>query len=310
MNLDARKNRLHALVLVEVPFWTMLAMLGLVIAIGAAEIGAPDWIGANRPTYQTARAILAVLLGLAAGRAAFNRLRRLGHLGKGSPLILGAWMGAGLAIGDWLGVILPPMLRLTARRPWGSLPVEITIVGGGVGAWLALTRSGLTPAATPAPSAETQPRTRVPLADADLTVVQEGLALLDRLDGEFARLSSGAIPASALTKATADGMYAVSLEYSELCARVPKGHPVLIPMLDSGMAYPTAIRLRFLALGAHHALEDSPGRVEWAQLIADRYHAPTSDFGQVADVVWREARRQRNKAADAAGLPTNYYVSV
>lgn len=102
MNLGAPKPRFDHLVWAEVPFCSMLAVLGLVAVIGAVEIGAPDWIEANRPTYRAVRAVLAVLLGLAAGRATVNRLRRSGHLGEGSLLALGMWMGAGLSISDWL----------------------------------------------------------------------------------------------------------------------------------------------------------------------------------------------------------------
>lgn len=301
----AKPASLGPFVWVEVAFWTMLAMLGAVVAILAAEVAAPDWVEANRPTFYAARALVCLLLGVAAGSSAFARLRQEGHLGGGSALKLAVWMGTGLALGDWLGSVLPPILGMTARRPYASLPVVITCVVAGVGAWLAITRSGLTPPTPPVPVGP-QPGTRPPLAGAELALVQQGFALLDRIDRELSRLSSPGVHASALTKESADHMFALLLEYSNLCAHVPKGHPVLMPMLDSGLAYPIAIRLRFAARGAHEAVGGMPGAVEYAKLIADRYRSPTNNIGQVADVVWREARAQRNKAAGAAGLPDNH----
>jgi hypothetical protein len=290
----------------EIMFWIMLVFLGGFVAIFVAEITAQKWVEANQPAFRGFRAALHLALGLSAGRAALTRLLRSGDLGGGSALAMGLWIGTALGLGDWLAAEAIATFQVGPRRAKGVW-FGIATVFTAVGAWFAVTRSGLTPPAPLAPPLNTPP---APLTDANQAAVQKGLALLDRADGELKLLSSGAV--SAVTKDAADGIFAILLEYSHLCAEVlaevPKGHPVRMPMLDSGLSYPIAIRLRFLALGAPEALGGMPGAVEYAELIADRYKVPTSNFGQVANAVLREARRQRNQAADAAGLPNNHYA--
>lgn len=279
-----------------------LGTIAATVAGFVVYLAVPEWAEANRQAYRAIEVALFLLAGGVMGSVVVGRVRREDGLSGGSRWTVAGWLGLGLAVGYFAGA------TFTDGMPWGrraksGMPVFITLVIGSGAAWMAATRAGFTPAAQQAEP----PPPPAALSDADLAAVREGLAMLDYEDATLARLWSGALFAHAPTQDETNAVFAEFAPYSALCAKVPKGHPVLIPMLEAAVAYGTAMQLRFIARGWEEVLGLGPGAPDYVRQLAEKFNAPTGEAGQVADVAWREARHQRNAAADIARLPHNAY---
>lgn len=155
---------------------------------------------------------------------------------------------------------------------------------------------------TPPPQTEPAPAPPSVLSPDERRLVGEALALLDRTDAAIGRFS-GETADWTPSRADAEAAFSDGDAFVAVCKQMPSGHPALSPLLDAGMTYVAALRLRFIARGWHDVLGMEPGAPAHVRQVAERYRAPTSHAGQVADYVWRHARDQRDRVADLAHLP-------
>ncbi len=320
--------------LVNLGFVCILAGFGAQVAVAAMQLVVPTETTEAKQLFRIATAVAGMAVGATAAWVAARRQIARGELRRSaSPWAIAACVAAAFLLGALAGPWLHPYSnpRKTAE---GAVTTTVTAILIPFALWwgLRLRRKGVVDAAMPAGALVSDPRFAVdptqfaspaaaaPLSSEQRDMVVRTLAGLDATAAQFARLRSDADVRTQREHANAviAASNACASEYEPLLpdevvaklyesgartgarAPLPLGHPVLGGLAAACAGYSEAARVLSIAC------EDPARGREYARMTAAKLGTVGDDPVQVADAAAREARRQRNLAADAAGLPQRY----